>query len=77
MVGINFNSRTTSFTYFPYTEEGNNRFDFFKTVVGVNPIKRTLNVIDWNAGANPGQFVLALVTFLYVDIFDATATLYR
>lgn len=69
--------RTTSFTYFPHTEAGDNKFDFFKPVVGVHPIRRILNVIDWNAGSNPGQFVLALVTFLYVDIFDCTATLYR
>lgn len=31
---------------------------------------------DWNVGANPGQFALALFTFLYVDILDCTATLY-
>ena len=69
-------SRTTSFTFFPYTDEGNARFDFFKQVVGFHPIKRTLNAIDWQIGANPGQFMLALLTFLYVDILDCTATLY-
>ena len=64
-------SRTTSFTFFPYTDEGNARFDFFKQVVGFHPIKRTLNAIDWQIGANPGQFMLALLTFLYVDILDS------
>lgn len=52
-------------------------FDFFKRVVGVHPIQNTLNAIDWRASSNPGQFTLALITFLYVDILDCTATLYR
>ena len=69
--------RTTPFTYFPYTDAGNQRFDFFKNVAGVHPIRNVLNVIDWQASTNPGQFVLALITFLYVDILDCTATLYR
>jgi hypothetical protein len=68
--------RKTSFTYFPYTESGDELFDFFKQVVGVHPIKKTLNAIDWNVSSNPGQFMLALITFLYVDILDSTATLY-
>jgi len=34
-------------------------------------------VQDWNVGgAQGGQFALALITFLYVDILDATGTLY-
>ena len=70
-------SRNTSFSYFPHDEAGDAKFDFFKTVVGVRPIQRVLNVIDWNASSNPGQFVIALITFLYVDIFDCTATMYR
>jgi len=68
--------RPTSFTYFPYTEEGNARFDFFKKVVTVHPLKHTLNVIDWQVMKAPSQFALALFTFLYVDIIDCTATLY-
>lgn len=68
--------RTTPFTYFPYTDAGNQRFDFFKNVAGVHPIRNVLNVIDWQASTNPGQFILALITFLYVDILDCTATLY-
>lgn len=69
--------RGTSVTYFPYTELGNNSFDFFKRVVTFHDIKRTLAVQDWSiTGANGGQFALALVTFLYVDILDCTGTLY-
>lgn len=31
---------------------------------------------DWDVSAAGGHFILALFTFLYVDIIDATATLY-
>ncbi|OAQ60495.1 nucleoside transporter [Pochonia chlamydosporia 170] len=68
--------RTTPVTYFPYTDVGNNSFDFFKKVVTFHPIQNTLNVQDWNVSEYGGQFGLALITFLYVDILDATGTLY-
>ncbi|KAJ0165916.1 putative xanthine/uracil permease [Colletotrichum tanaceti] len=68
--------RNTSITYFPYNEEGDNRYNFFKKVVTFHPIERTLNVLDWDVSKNGSQFALALFTFLYVDIIDATATLY-
>jgi AGZA family xanthine/uracil permease-like MFS transporter len=63
-------------TFFPDTEIGNNRFDFFKKVVDFQPIDRILNSLDWNISEKPGHFALALFTFLYVDIIDCTATLY-
>lgn len=70
-------SRDTSFTYFPYTTEGDNRYEFFRQVVAFHPIQTTLAVQDWNLqGTSGAQFALALVTFLYVDIIDCTATLY-
>ncbi|WYZ46521.1 hypothetical protein EsH8_IX_000746 [Colletotrichum jinshuiense] len=68
--------RNTSITYFPYNEEGDNRFNFFKNVVSFHPIQHTLNVLDWDVAKNGSQFALALFTFLYVDIIDATATMY-
>jgi AGZA family xanthine/uracil permease-like MFS transporter len=68
--------RQTSFTYFPYTDEGNSRFNFFKKVVGFHPIENTLNVIDWDLSKAGAHFALALFTFLYVDILDCTGTLY-
>ncbi|KAI9367656.1 permease family-domain-containing protein [Aspergillus egyptiacus] len=68
--------RTTPVTFFPYTETGDSSFDFFKKVVTFNPIKHTLVVQDWDIGRHGGQFGLALITFLYVDILDATGTLY-
>ncbi|CAM1505993.1 Fc.00g116300.m01.CDS01 [Cosmosporella sp. VM-42] len=68
--------RNTSITYFPDTEEGNSRFGFFKRIVAFHPIENTLNALDWDVSRNSSQFALALFTFLYVDIIDATATLY-
>jgi AGZA family xanthine/uracil permease-like MFS transporter len=68
--------RNTSITYFPNTPEGNDRFNFFKQVVTFHPIENTLNALDWDVGKYGSQFALALFTFLYVDIIDATATLY-
>ncbi len=72
----NHHSRTTSFTYFPYTADGNDRFNFFKKVVDFRPIEHTRNAIDWSIMKAPEQFALALFTFLYVDVVDCTATLY-
>ncbi|TGJ83411.1 hypothetical protein E0Z10_g5353 [Xylaria hypoxylon] len=69
--------RNTSFTYFPYTTEGESRYEFFRQIVAFHPIETTLAVQQWNlSGASGAQFALALVTFLYVDIIDCTATLY-
>lgn len=68
--------RPTSVTYFPYTPAGDDAFDFFKKVVTFHPIQNTLAVQDWDISGASGQFGLALVTFLYVDILDCTGTLY-
>jgi AGZA family xanthine/uracil permease-like MFS transporter len=68
--------RPTDVTYFPYTPLGNDMFDFFKKVVTFHPIKRVLNVQQWDISEHGGQFGLAFITFLYVDILDATGTLY-
>jgi len=68
--------RPTSVTYFPHTPEGNDSFDFFKKVVTFHPIEKTLNVLDFNLSGVSGQFGLAFITFLYVDILDCTGTLY-
>lgn len=68
--------RDTSVTYFPYTPVGDDAFDFFKKVVDFHQIKNTLNVQQWNISGHGGQFGLAIITFLYVDILDCTGTLY-
>jgi AGZA family xanthine/uracil permease-like MFS transporter len=51
-------------------------FSFFRQVVAFHPINSTLAAQDWNVAASGAHFVLTLFTFLYVDIVDATATLY-
>ena len=69
--------RDSSVTYFPHTAAGDSSFDFFKKVVTFRPIKRVLVAQDWSiTGEHTGQFALALITFLYVDILDCTGTLY-
>lgn len=68
--------RDTSFTYFPRTNSGDDRWNFFKKVVSFHPINHTLNTLDWDISKDTSHFVLALFTFLYVDIIDCTATLY-
>lgn len=69
--------RSFTTTYFPDNAAGNYRYNFFEKVVSFHPIKSTLLVQDWGAvKEHPGEFVLALITFLYVDILDCTGTLY-
>lgn len=68
--------RTTDITYFPYTATGDDSFNFFKQVVTFHEIGKTLNVQEWSIAQYGGEFGLALITFLYVDILDCTGTLY-
>lgn len=68
--------RPTAVTYFPHTPLGDSAFDFFKKVVTFHPIGKILNVLKWDISEYGGQFGLAFITFLYVDILDATGTLY-
>ena len=84
IVGILFVSiiswpRPTAVTAFPYTPLGDAAFDFFKKVVAFHPISDgALVAQDWNISgtSSGGQFALAVITFLYVDILDVTGTLY-
>lgn len=62
--------RPTSVTYFPHTPTGDSAFEFFKQVVTFHPIKRILAVQEWDVSAHAGQWGLAFITFLYVDILD-------
>lgn len=68
--------RPTPVTYFPHTELGDSMFDFFRKVVTFHPIEKILAVQEWNISGYGGQFGLAFITFLYVDILDCTGTLY-
>ncbi|KAJ2707169.1 hypothetical protein FB645_000995 [Coemansia sp. IMI 203386] len=66
--------RGTPITYFPYTQAGNEAFDYFKKVVTFHPIQKIMAQFDFDASG--GQFWIALITFLYVDILDTTGTLF-
>ncbi|KFY46655.1 hypothetical protein V495_02321 [Pseudogymnoascus sp. VKM F-4514 (FW-929)] len=76
VVAITSWPRNSAVTYFPHTPAGDEMFDFFKQVVTFHPIEKTLNVLHWNLKGASGQFGLAFITFLYVDIMDCTGTLY-
>ncbi|PIA15581.1 hypothetical protein COEREDRAFT_81911 [Coemansia reversa NRRL 1564] len=66
--------RPTAVTYFPHTQAGDESFDFFRKVVTFHPIKNTLAQFHWDASS--GDFWIALITFLYVDILDCTGTMF-
>ena len=78
--------RPTAVTYFPHSELGDQRFDFFKKIDTFHPINKIGNAIDvssflrYPTGPNPsaqyaygkGHVWYALVTFLYVDILGTS-----
>jgi AGZA family xanthine/uracil permease-like MFS transporter len=76
LVSITAWPRSTPVTYFPHDQLGDSKFDFFKKVVTFHPITQVLNVLEWNVSEHSGQFALAFITFLYVDILDTTGTMY-
>lgn len=51
-------------------------FEYFQKVVAFQPIQHLLAANDWDITQASRHFALALFTFLYVDIIDASATLY-
>jgi len=51
------------------------RYDYFKQVVGVPNTSYSAGKFDWSGFSN-GNLWVALITFLYVDFFDATGTLF-
>jgi adenine/guanine/hypoxanthine permease len=68
--------RSTEVTNFPYDPVGDDAFNFFRKVVDFHQMTKVLNVQQWDVSGYGSQFGLALITFLYVDILDATGTLY-
>lgn len=63
--------RGTPVTYFPDTDAGNARFDYFKKVVDIPGLDLIMTPFTSDL-ANVG---LALFTFLYVDFLDTSGTL--
>ncbi|KAF9094841.1 hypothetical protein BGX23_001484 [Mortierella sp. AD031] len=66
--------RGTPVTYFPNDPIGDSRFNYFRQVVSFHTIQKTWAVMDFQL--NTGEFWLALITFLYVDILDTTGTMF-
>jgi AGZA family xanthine/uracil permease-like MFS transporter len=60
--------RNTSFTYFPDTPLGDERFDYFKQIVSIESLDKVLVQFTGDLGDAIG----ALITFLYVDFFDTS-----
>lgn len=53
--------RGTAVTLFPYTDDGNAAFDFFKKVVAFTPLKRMGNVIDVRGYPSPEDLFLTVL----------------
>jgi AGZA family xanthine/uracil permease-like MFS transporter len=70
MVSIVSWPRQSAVTLFPYTAEGDSAFDNFKQIVGFYPLRKIGNAADYNYFN--GRVWSALITFLYVDLFDTT-----
>jgi AGZA family xanthine/uracil permease-like MFS transporter len=63
--------RNTSLTYFPDSEIGNERFDYFKQVVSLEP----LNKLMINFTTDLGGAGMPMFTFLYVHLLNESGTL--
>lgn len=62
-------------SYFPYNSEGSSRYEYFKKVFEFHTVEYSLFAMDFEI-ESASAFVLALFTFLYVDVLDTTGTLY-
>lgn len=62
--------RHTPVTLFPDTEVGNEAYHYFSKVVGFYPLRKVGNAANFDYGN--GKIWTALITFLYVDLFDTT-----
>ncbi|PWN21950.1 hypothetical protein BCV69DRAFT_247183 [Microstroma glucosiphilum] len=68
--------RTSGITLFPHTEAGDQAFDFFKNVATWHSFTHLgPSNIEWSSYGS-GRVWLALITFLYTDALDTTATLF-
>jgi len=63
--------RNTAVSFFPDTDKGDERFDYFKQVVNIEP----LNMVLANYSGDLKGAILALITFFVVDFLDTTGTL--
>merc|ERR1719330_681939 len=66
--------KDTAISAFP--DGDSEQWDYFTKVVDAHAIQHTGFQLDFNPSGEVGQFFIAFFTFLYVDIFDTTGTLY-
>lgn len=66
--------RHTPVTYFPDTPEGDALFDYFKSIAGFHKIESILGIVQIDV--NHAQVWIAMLTMLYVDLLDATGTIF-
>jgi AGZA family xanthine/uracil permease-like MFS transporter len=64
-------SHKIKITYFPDTQEGDARFEYFKQVVNIESVNELLAQYTGNLS----HVGVALITFLYVDFLDTSGTL--
>jgi xanthine/uracil/vitamin C permease (AzgA family) len=62
--------RGTAITYFPDTDAGNDRFEYFKKVVSVESLDKVWVPFT----SDLSRVGIALFTFLYVDFLDTTVS---
>jgi AGZA family xanthine/uracil permease-like MFS transporter len=68
--------RSTAVTYFPDTVIGNERFEAFKDVIDTHTFKHTPGVLFEDVSLGSWNIWYALITFLYVDFFDTSGSLF-
>lgn len=66
--------RGTGVTYFPDTDAGDKKFDYFSKIVSIESLDMVMAKYDFSA-AQGGDYVVALITLLYVDFLDTSGTL--
>ncbi|KAI3896262.1 hypothetical protein MKX03_032760 [Papaver bracteatum] len=67
--------RGTTVTFFPDTQIGDTKYDYFKRVVDFQGIQTTAGAISFSE-FNRSEVWIALVTILYVDVLATTGTLF-
>ena len=66
--------RGTGVTYFPSDLQGDARYEYFQNVVAIESLDKVFAKYDFSA-ATGSEYVVGLITLLYVDFLDTSGTL--
>lgn len=66
--------RGTGVTYFPDDADGDKRFEYFQKVVSIESLDKVFAKYDFSQ-ATGSDYVIGLITLLYVDFLDTSGTL--